>query len=487
MSRAARSRRTPLVGAAALALALLPALLVLPWQPTAAADGRPAVIGTRVIGHSVQGRQIVAWHLGEPGKKKVVLISLMHGNEPAPRRILTNLRRRRHRCTTSNLWVVPVYNPDGLAHHTRKNAHGVDPNRNYPYKWARLTGNYDSGPKPGLRARDAGDDAVPGEGASRRTCCPSTSRCTASTSPQRPKFSRRVARALGLPMTQLNCGSSCHGTMTMWFNHAFPGFALTVEYGAAPSAAKLRAAPDQILHLFGAWRGGVARDVPALTPGVVIPARSRCRAAVAPGTSQPRIALSRQSPSAPRRPASPWPGTASTAAAWSAVAPVRVIWADSNASASTKVWPAAYASDCRIAPSATVGPAASRAARSPTTSASSPAGTTCVASPRASASSACDRAREVEQLDRLGPPDQPLEGEARAGVARERDVGEGEVEAGRVGHDPQVAGEGQARARAGGHAVDRGDHRLGHPDERGHDRVVVLVDGAEQRVACDSL
>ena len=41
-----------------------------------------------------------------------------------------------------NLWVVPVYNPDGLARHTRKNAHGVDPNRNYPFKWAHLTGSY---------------------------------------------------------------------------------------------------------------------------------------------------------------------------------------------------------------------------------------------------------------------------------------------------------------------------------------------------------
>ena len=73
----------------------------------------------------------------------------------------------------------------------------------------------------------------------------------------RPKFSRRVARALDLPMTKLNCGSSCHGTMTMWFNHALPGFALTVEYGGSPPAAKLRTAPDRILHLFGAWRGGV--------------------------------------------------------------------------------------------------------------------------------------------------------------------------------------------------------------------------------------
>jgi hypothetical protein len=45
--------------------------------------------------------------------------------------------------------------------------------------------------------------------------------------------------------------------MTMWFNHKFRGFALTVEYGAKPAKRKLRTAPGNILRLFGAWRGGV--------------------------------------------------------------------------------------------------------------------------------------------------------------------------------------------------------------------------------------
>jgi len=254
MTRLSRdSRRRQGLVAAVLSLALLPALLVLPAR--AATESRPAVIGRRVIGHSVQGRPIVAWHLGEPGKRKVVLISLMHGNEPAPRRILDDLLDGQP-VHDVNLWVVPVYNPDGLAHHTRKNAHGVDPNRNYPYKWARLTGSYYSGPKPAsepeTRAMMAFLSKVkPAYVLSFHQPLHGVD-ITA-----RPAFSRRVAQALGLPMTHLNCGSSCHGTMTMWFNHAFPGFALTVEYGPSPSAAKLRAAPDRILRLFGAWRGGV--------------------------------------------------------------------------------------------------------------------------------------------------------------------------------------------------------------------------------------
>jgi predicted deacylase len=243
--------------AATLALALLPALLVLPARGAASTTSRtrPAVIGRAVIGHSVQGRPIVAWHLGEKGKRRVVLISLMHGNEPAPRRILADLRDGAP-VHDVNLWVVPVYNPDGLAHHTRKNAHGVDPNRNYPYKWKRLTGNYDSGPTPSSEPETR-----------------AMMRFLAKVKPsyvlsfhqplhgvditERPSFSRRVARALDLPTTRLDCGSSCHGTMTMWFNHTQPGFALTVEYGGSPPAAKLRSAPDRLLHLFGAWRGGV--------------------------------------------------------------------------------------------------------------------------------------------------------------------------------------------------------------------------------------
>ena len=254
MTRVARSRRTPLLGAL-LAVALVPGLLLVPWQPTVAAEGRPAVIGTRVLGTSVQGRKIVAYHLGERGKKKVVLISLMHGDEPAPRRILANLVNGAP-IHDLNLWVVPVYNPDGFAHHTRKNAHGVDPNRNYPYKWAPLDGGYESGPKP------ASEPETRAMMRFLKKVRPAYvlsfhQPLHAVDITERPAFSRRVARSLGLPMSRLNCGSTCHGTMTMWFNHTFRGFALTVEYGANPPKRKIRTAPGQILKLFGAWRGGV--------------------------------------------------------------------------------------------------------------------------------------------------------------------------------------------------------------------------------------
>jgi murein peptide amidase A len=251
MSRAVSTRRTPLL----LAVMVVPTVLLVPGAPTVAADRTPAVIGTRVIGHTVQGRKIRAYHLGEPGRKKVVLISLMHGNEPAPRRILVNLVNGAP-VHGIDLWVVPVYNPDGLARHTRRNAHGVDLNRNYPYRWIRQGGSYDSGPRP--RSEPETRSMMRFLSKVRPAYVLSFHQpLHAVDVTERPRFSTRVARALGLPMSRLRCGGRCHGTMTMWFNHRFKGFALTVEYGASPSRARLRAAPRKILGLFGAWRGGV--------------------------------------------------------------------------------------------------------------------------------------------------------------------------------------------------------------------------------------
>lgn len=244
------------LGTLVASLALLGA--VVPAVPApAAADREPTVVGKRVIGRSVEGRPIVAWRLGERrrGVPTVVLISTMHGNEPATRQILRALVDGQP-VRDVDLWVVPTYNPDGLEAGTRKNARGVDLNRNYPYRWADLDGNYESGPRPAsepeTRAmmrflRAVRPDHVlsfhqPLHGV--------------DTDTKRKRFAHRVADVLRLPKKTFDCGGVCHGTMTGWYNHRFRGNALTVEYGANPGRRLMRrVAPDRVLRIFHAWRG----------------------------------------------------------------------------------------------------------------------------------------------------------------------------------------------------------------------------------------
>jgi protein MpaA len=113
------------------------AVASVPAPSYAGGSGRPAVVATRVIGHSVQGRPIRAWRLGNPGNPmRVVAFATMHGDEPAPRHTLMRLRDGA-RIRGVDLWVVPNFNPDGLARRSRYNARGVDLNRNFPVSWRR--------------------------------------------------------------------------------------------------------------------------------------------------------------------------------------------------------------------------------------------------------------------------------------------------------------------------------------------------------------
>ena len=213
-----------------------------------------AVIKTVVIGHSARGRAIRAYRLGQPGKPKVMLISTMHGNEGRPREILMSLVHGRA-IRGIDLWVVPTYNPDGYARHTRKNARGVDLNRNFPYHWANLDGNYESGRGPASEPETRAMMRFLRQVKPSRIISFHQPLHGVDTDTKDRGFSRRVAHHLGLPMKSFRCGGVCHGTMTGWYNHHFRGSAVTVEYGAHPSRHVLRvSAPRQLLALFGARR-----------------------------------------------------------------------------------------------------------------------------------------------------------------------------------------------------------------------------------------
>ena len=239
----------------ATAAALVAGSLVpIPSYAAPAPVERPAVIERVVIGHSVQGRPITAWHLGQPGKRRVLLISTMHGDEGKPRQILGALRDGRP-IRGIDLWVVPVYNPDGQARGTRKNARGVDLNRNFPYRWTDLDGSYESGHRGGSEPETRAMMRFLREIRPSRILSFHQPLHGVDTDTKNAAFSRRVADKLNLPRKSFTCGGVCHGTMTGWFNSRFKGAAVTVEYGHRPSSRHLsKTAPEQVLRVFEARR-----------------------------------------------------------------------------------------------------------------------------------------------------------------------------------------------------------------------------------------
>jgi predicted deacylase len=83
----------------------------------------------------------------------VLVVGCVHGNEPAGIAVADALEHLSPKGV--DLWIVPDLNPDGVAADTRGNAHGVDLNRNFPFRWQPRTGVYASGPRP-LSEREAG-------------------------------------------------------------------------------------------------------------------------------------------------------------------------------------------------------------------------------------------------------------------------------------------------------------------------------------------
>jgi protein MpaA len=106
------------------------------------------------LGRSAQGRQIEAIEVAAPNPKLAVLVvGCIHGNEPAGIAIARALEHVRPPAGVA-FWIVPDLNPDGVAANTRQNAHGVDLNRNFPWRWKDGEGVYDSGPRA-LSEREA--------------------------------------------------------------------------------------------------------------------------------------------------------------------------------------------------------------------------------------------------------------------------------------------------------------------------------------------
>jgi hypothetical protein len=219
---------------------------------------KPAVIGKRVIGHSVKDRAIRAWRLGDKGASiTAVVFARHHGNEPAGEVVLDTLRDG-NPVHGIDLWVVPRLNPDGSVRDTRQNAHGVDLNRNFPWHWKPRKGYYYAGPhaasEPETRAamrflNNINPDYVvtihqPFHGLD-------------VTHAKDRAFARRLSRELRLPNEFLPCNHGCGGSMSGWFNDNHRGASVTIEFGENPSRHYLTVrAPRGLVRALGGTRGG---------------------------------------------------------------------------------------------------------------------------------------------------------------------------------------------------------------------------------------
>jgi murein peptide amidase A len=133
-----------LLAAVQPAAARAPAPIRTPDRPTTTAQPR-----TIVAGRSVDGRRIVALRDGS-GPANVLVVGVIHGNETGGLAVVRALRELRPPGKLS-IWTVRAANPDGMNAGTRQNAHGVDLNRNFPYRWTaagRPWDTYYPGPSP---------------------------------------------------------------------------------------------------------------------------------------------------------------------------------------------------------------------------------------------------------------------------------------------------------------------------------------------------
>ena len=148
--------------AGAVALVAIAIALALPEGPprgpgigrvaTARADTDDTAPASEVIGRSLRGKPIVATRYGDATSDRIALVvGVIHGDEPAGLRVVRSLRRIASGVEGAQLWVIWTVNPDGVRADTRKNAAGVDLNRNFPYRWrddVPHSSGYYPGPRP---------------------------------------------------------------------------------------------------------------------------------------------------------------------------------------------------------------------------------------------------------------------------------------------------------------------------------------------------
>jgi murein peptide amidase A len=236
--------------------------------------------GPREFGDSVQDRDLRAINVGgRDPSHRVLVVGSIHGDERGGHEVIRRLRRQRP-ATDAALLTVKSLNPDGIAARRRTNAHGVDLNRNFPYRWRPSEppgSGYYQGPEPAsepeTRAamrliRNVDPDVtiwlhqpwgqVPAP-------------CRGSAKPE--KLYARIAR-----MRMNRCrGQRLPGTATSWQEHRVGGTAFVVELHAGELGdAEVRRharAVVRVANRFGSkplgegWDSGPWPAAPRAAPG----------------------------------------------------------------------------------------------------------------------------------------------------------------------------------------------------------------------------
>jgi hypothetical protein len=169
---------------------------------------------------------IKALRLGDrEARRRALVVGVIHGDEIAGFKPIRRLRRRYEDIGRVDLWTIYAVNPDGVARGTRRNARGVDLNRNFAYRWSDAeppSSPYYGGPFPFsepeakllrrliLRLRPAvtiyyhqpwGQVLAPCRGDAR--------------------LERRYSNISGLPLKRCR-GERLPGTATSWQEHRLP-------------------------------------------------------------------------------------------------------------------------------------------------------------------------------------------------------------------------------------------------------------------------
>jgi len=182
-----------------------------------------AATRTFTIGNSVERRPIHVVALGDASAgRPLLVVGCVHGDEAAGIAIARWLMR--HRLAGGPpLWVIPDLNPDGVASGIRQNVHGVDLNRNFPFRWQPLYRAGDQqyqGPRPLSEPESRAASRLILRLRPRVTIWFHQPLGVTDLSGGEPLIERRFARLTRLPLRQL---TRYPGSVSGWQNHTFPG------------------------------------------------------------------------------------------------------------------------------------------------------------------------------------------------------------------------------------------------------------------------